>query len=932
MLALAGPGTGKTESVTNRVVKLIEDGRANGDADIHKKILVITFTKKAARELLMRISEKLSNVNLGEMYISTFHSFCERIMHENPKLRGDYSRNARILDENEQVFFLQKYITVGWQEENGRKFPQVCGFGKDDTARAASLAAVMDHLGIDDAPSRFQTAQAVCDICDKLLDEMVTPEELRQSSESQIRALGDMLAYYLEILRENDVHVFATLQYTLFTELKKDSGSFADLFRYIIVDEYQDTNLIQNEIVEMIAGKDQNLMVVGDDDQSIYRFRGAVVENILGFEEKHKGCEEVILDRNFRSTQEIVSFYTRWMHTIDWNGRRYEKDLQVENGSVEGSVCCIRGMNQKSWMEELYGFIAKLKGSGRITDYNQIVYLCNSVANKRIVELQDFLKGKGIPVYSPRSKKFFQRDEIRLAVGCLLLILQVRFNQKYNPLPADAQQYAASCLNDYPDLKRTIGALQKTLAGERKFSALLYRLFACEPFRGWLNEDIGGSWEKLRAARNLAALSHMLVSYENENIVSSLEKGKGRFIHDYLFPMTEKGAGEYEDEQMILPCGCVTFMTYHQAKGLEFPIVIVDLPNYCYRDEDSDVVSRYIARRRNTDGQAADAVLYDLMRKYYTAFSRARNLLALSCIKPDVIFDDIIEDVPQWRDVWQKIEAMRFDTVKDAETVDSFAFTSDIENYEKCPLRYKFYRMLDFAPTMDYTSKTLLGTLVHQTIEELNRCAMEGGTPDEGLIDGLLSENTESLGKAYHCRFSAKERDIARGHIRNYYRYVESHFGKRNPKLKWHNIEGAEKEVSLPKTVDGKRYYMKGSVDLIRGYEKYYTIIDFKTGQKTPEKTKEYRRQLRIYASLLRGLADGRETTMQLFFTAEKEPLDTIRYDEEERAGRIAAEEKIFAQTVLKIINRDDQDFTADPKNENVCKSCDFRFYCGKGS
>lgn len=911
MLALAGPGTGKTESITNRVVRLIEDGRANGDQDIHQRILVITFTKKAARELLMRISEKLAEVNLDEMYISTFHAFCERAMREFPELHGSYSRNARILDEKEQVFFIQKHIRTEWQEKNGRKFPVVVGFGEDDKKCAASMKEVMDYLGVSEKPTVFQTAQTVCQICDKLLDEAAEPGELLRSSDPKTRTRGEMLTYYLKTLAQKDIHVFATLQYTLLAELKKNSALLSDRFEYIIVDEYQDTNRIQTEIVELIAGKKQNIMAVGDDDQSIYRFRGAAVENILGFAQKHPGCETVVLDRNFRSTQEIIDFYTKWMHTdvIAWNGRRYEKQLIAERGSVMGSVCCICDTVQKNWMEQIFRFVTGLKESGRITDYNQIVYLCNSVTNKRIKALQGYLTDQGVPVYSPRSLRFFDRDEIRLAIGCLLTILSA---PRKNSRLAQMQDHAGSVMKKTPALNSKVLELKKDFGGEKKYSRLLYRLFACEPFKSHLNADIGSQdYETLLPARNLAALSRMLVSYEKLNPGLTLGRDTSRFVYHFLIPLCEKGAGEYEDECVVLPPGYLSFMTIHQSKGLEFPIVIVDLPGsvLCYDD----------------------AALCDVMRKYYTAFSRARNLLVLSGVKPDSIFDGVLKDVPSVDDA--PIGKMTFDGVKAAETVDSFAFTSDIEEYEKCPLRYKLYRMLGFAPSADDTPKTLVGTLVHQTVEDINLRAMRQEIPDGKMIGQLFDANVKSLENASCRKFSQKERQNACDSVMRYYNYVEEHYGKNNPKLKWGNIEGAEKNVSLPKTVDGRRYYMKGSIDIIRGYEKYYTIIDIKTGEKTPEKIAEYRRQLRIYASLLRKLADGRETRMQLFFTSEgskDRPLDIIRYADELKAGRIEAEEKKFAETVLKIMEKRQQDFLAVPKKETVCGFCDFCGYCGK--
>ena len=302
MLVIAGPGAGKTMAIVERVVHLIV---ACGIAP--ESIFVSTFTEKAAKELLTRISRRLMEEGLkvspNEMYIGTMHSLFLRVLKEHSEFTR-LKKNYKTFDD-----FDQKY-TVYRRMYDFRKLE---GF---------DLVA--------DAQSNWTNAERLCALLNKVREEAIDPERLLAAPEPEVAALGRAYEKYTEILEGENAIDFSAIQSEMLALLDSQPQVLAELrerIRYLVVDEYQDTNTIQERILLKLAGPDANICVVGDEDQSIYRFRGASVRNILQFAENFpKGmCKTVILDTNFRSHPDIVSFYNRWMDGCDWKdgARRY---------------------------------------------------------------------------------------------------------------------------------------------------------------------------------------------------------------------------------------------------------------------------------------------------------------------------------------------------------------------------------------------------------------------------------------------------------------------------------------------------------------------------------------------------------------------------------------------------------------------------------
>ena len=944
VLITAGPGTGKTYTIVERILHIIKNKLAAPN-----EILVITFTDKAAKELLTRVAnrfkeEGLTKINLEEMYIATFHSFCERLISENKEKCSWLSKNYVHLEEFEQYQFISNYIKISKREGKSSEIYDVESFCGIEGSRDVIESYLLDtdykfQKGF--FIKRHQAAKAVCSICDKLIEELIEHETLIKNNDPKIAATGKMLKKYKELFNEsNNLDFSLLLQYAYkMLSSENENGELRNKFKYIMVDEYQDTNRIQERLVDLLGGKEKNICVVGDDDQSLYRFRGATVENILTFQERYAsyGCKKIALDENFRSNDKIVSFYTDWMNNpngFNWEDDRgkyrLEKTLSTKKIAQTDTVVRIQGNSKDQWMKSVFNFIAYLKNSNKISDYNQIVFLCQSVKNPTVKTLQQYLNNKGIPVYSPRSEMFFDREEIKSAIGCLLLM----FPKTKELVTKNGSQYAIFCslacgmaekiAAKNSQLKEFIESVANDSNCTLTIKELLYRLFAFEPFTTYVDVNVDDDLNIVRPSHNLSTLISKCSMFERLRAYQSkrnTHEEAAYFFRSFLYYQFEDGIPEYENEKEYAPKGYVSFMTFHQSKGLEFPVVIVSSLTYSAkkRKERSFLDTVIYTQHSDPFEPNEDIEYFDFWRKYYTAFSRAQNLLVLTCWKePDQIFSKIWNSIPNATKSDPNLSKLNFETVKSAEFSDSYAFTADILPYEVCPKRYKFRRMLGFESTSEYTAGTLFGSLVHQTLQDIHLEAIKKGKVTDEKIDQWLNENARSLEQAKKVKFDHML-DAARKNVLNYYKYLEKKYTDKN---RWDTIKDAEMKVSVPMD----NFIINGTIDMVRDYPQYYTIFDFKTGKKDKADLEKYYRQLRVYAYLLGSVTEEKEVSMQLFFIGEEEkPTDTLKYDKEKE--NIKQEIGKFTEIVNKILNHE---FSEECKDKSVCKECDFRFLCKK--
>ncbi|MCB2295456.1 ATP-dependent helicase [Clostridium algoriphilum] len=937
LLIIAGPGTGKTFTLVKRAIYLIVEKGIPPE-----QIMIATFTEKASKELITRITNELMSkgveVNINDMYIGTFHSICLRLIKENLEFTR-IRKNYRILDGFEQQYTIFQYIYKFRNIEN--------------------YETIFERpIGV------WNQSQIIANLVSNISEELVNYRDMQLDNDVRISSLGKLMEVYEDILTQQNLIDFSTIQteaYRLLVTNENVLFKVMDKIKYIMVDEYQDTNYVQEQLVFLIAGDKHNICVVGDDDQGLYRFRGATIRNILQFPNKFDAqiCEQIRLTINYRSEKDIIEFYNNWMKITDgrqfnfkWGKYRFQKDIVAGKNSKIDTSAVIKISGQEveiDWHENVLEFIEKLKLSGKLTNLNQIAFLFNSVRNKKVIALADYLELHGINVYSPRSDMFFMRIEIKLIIGCLMLTfptyVQKMEKKDYEFLTDDLYNYYEECIhmvnlylkkskND--ELKRWIrehGEKHYNLYKNTNYAflGLMYQIFEHSPFREYLESDLNTSLIDLRPARNLAIISQIISKYEylhkidvfsSKNIDKSVEK----FFNMYLKFLFCGGIGEYEDDSEYAPSGCVSFLTIHQSKGMEFPIVVVGslggTPRIINNNILEDVERKYY--KRSAFEIKEDIKYFDFWRLYYTAFSRAQNLLVLSCIEkkgrgkqPSKYFESAYRKLHSYNDPEFKMDRFEFEEVKNVNLKNTYSFTSHIAVYENCAMQYKFFKELGFIPAR--VGATIFGMLVHQTIEDIHRTAIRKEekliTPDN--IKLWFDTNYDSISMSERAYIGQSQLDVA---LKQVIRYVDRQKGN------WHRIQDAEVEVGLVKP----NYILQGTVDLVEGEGNTVEIVDFKAEKKPDifsdfDKIEHYKKQLQVYSHLIEEKTGKMVSKMHIYYTGEENSVPFITFPKEKKA--IEATIKAFDDVVEKIQNKD---FVQKSQSQILCNNCDLRFYCKK--
>lgn len=718
------------------------------------------------------------------------------------------------------------------------------------------------------------------------------------------------------------------------------------------------SNTIQEKLVFLLAGERQNICVVGDDDQGLYRFRGATIRNILEFPSNFEEgtCKQVELSTNYRSNPAIVQFYNHWMEQNNWlyestNYRFDKKIVAHESNFIEQkSVIKVSGeYGQGNWESEVYLFLKGMKEQGKLTDWNQVAFLFKSVKNSNVLSLSGYLEERGIPVYSPRSNLYFERREVKLALGAILFLFpQYGRERKWKD---DAElpewEYYDTCLREFagelrkPENKDLLNwckvkarnhfVLEKNT--DYAFSGLFYQLIQFELFSNMISENIF-TVKDSREARNLSLFSNMLTKYEYLHHISVLTSNNVtdsvvRLFNQYIRFLIQGGINEYEDDSEYAPSGCVSFLTIHQSKGLEFPIVLVGslnaTPTKQYTELDEILQNEFYSK---PPFEPLDKTkYYDFYRLYYTAYSRAQNILALTCQEnkasgqgtrnvPAKTFVESYQQLKSWREE-PSIYDIELAQVKDVNIKKEYSFTSHINLFETCALQYKFYKELGFAPVRQ--GATIFGTLVHQTIEDIHKAVLKGEQRSITLdnIEGWFNTNYQYLSKSERVYLAESTKVAA-------LKQVESYVEKQNGD--WSRIQEAEVDVSLVKD----NYILKGTIDVIKGDGDTVEIIDFKS-EKKPDLEKErgdinrYKRQLEVYAHLVEERTDYTVSKMHIYYTGEQNSNPYVTFNKD--SSVINQTIKSFDTIVERIEN---YDYTIKDRPKKHCGNCDMRFYCDR--
>lgn len=376
LLVLAGAGSGKTRVLTFRIAHML------GDLGVKPwQILAITFTNKAAAEMRERLAALIPSGTRG-MWVCTFHAMCVRMLREDADLLG-YTGQFTIYDDDDSKRMVRDIMQALGIEQ--KQFPINMIRSKISSAKNAMIGPE-DMLKSADSPNDKKAAQVYLEL----------ERRLRAANAMDF---DDLLVRTLELLRTRPEVL----------------DKYQERFRYISIDEYQDTNHVQYEIANLLAAKYQNLMVVGDDDQSIYSWRGADITNILDFEKDFKNCKTVKLEQNYRSTGHILSAANA---VVRHNSQRKDKRLFTAEGDGE-KIQAFQASDERDEGRWIAGEIEKLHAKG--TSYDDIAVFYRTNAQSRILE--DMFLRAGVPYKIVGGTRFFDRAEIRDVMAYLKMIV-----------------------------------------------------------------------------------------------------------------------------------------------------------------------------------------------------------------------------------------------------------------------------------------------------------------------------------------------------------------------------------------------------------------------------------------------------------------------------------------------------------------------------
>ena len=381
-LGVAGPGAGKTLTLALRAANVLLQGLARPE-----ELLLCTYNADAAGELRQRFEAVAAaadyGVSAGRTRVCTIHSLCGRLLAEHPERVG-LRRGFRLLDGDQQSNLLQ-----------GR-FDDVFG---PDLVELEGRGWRKPAAVVKGALKYFE----------RICDEVISPRDLTRSRSSFIAAVGRCYRRYARLLLDENAADFAHLQAWADLLLDDDdvAAEISGGIRYLMCDEYQDTSHVQERILTRVSEAHGNLCVVGDEDQSLYRFRGATVRNILGFDRRFPDCRVVELTVNYRSHPDIVSAYDRWMGSADWSNPdpagvpfRYAKTIVPHDPSGYDdytAVIAIDGQDPDDEGEQLGALLRFLKGRGVIAGYDRVALLLHSVQHEVAEPYLHALNDAGIP-------------------------------------------------------------------------------------------------------------------------------------------------------------------------------------------------------------------------------------------------------------------------------------------------------------------------------------------------------------------------------------------------------------------------------------------------------------------------------------------------------------------------------------------------------
>lgn len=891
LLIIAGPGAGKTSVLVERVLSLINNRNVEPD-----NILLTTFTNKAADELRARISKEIGD-KAEVLQISTIHSFCKRLLEQYSDFHN-FGATFDVLSKDRQIMFLQNnYEVLGINKHrihDYMEFYNQCGENKIDP------------------------------------DELITEIQESYPHNRKYPKICQSYKDYLQLLEENNKIDFAGLQKYALKLLKENPNVLEELrerYQFILVDEYQDTNPIQDKIFELIAFPKCNICVVGDDDQSIYSFRGANIDNFLRFPKKYKNAHIVSLKKNFRSTSNIIEVSEDFI-----NGhRKIKKDIEPDRNKGNGIVL-LKSENDEDEAKKVVKLIQEMKRSKIIHDYGYVTLLFRSVKN-HAGKIVDELQSQKIPYEIRGDGTFLKREEIRTMLYLLAYVDSPNYDKKFrnkwknwwnlslfgneflnlsstthNALQGLEKEYIdaflestdfkAEGIENEEDISKLLqlNELKEELKNSKKsILSIFYDIIKISGYLNWLIEEGSGkSDEKLF---NLAKLSSIINKYED--ITENPQ------IEDFLLFLYNLPKKYSYDAEILEDPQALKIMTVHQAKGLEFPVVIVcsvvkrKFPMPPRRD------IKLVPIPKKLLAYGDEKVTDEERRLFYVAMTRAQDNLIISTSDKTKIGNDsyspfITEDIgfEKFSDINALIEDCKErEVIKNPSRISY----SSVNAYKNCPFMYKmtYFYFFEFMST----HQQKYGTVIHNCLNKLHMSIKNEREISEESIGEIVDFCWIDMYKTKLENNRTKQK--LKTKLCEYYRSIKNHIKE---------IVSTEEPFSL--YTGGM--LIGGRTDLIFVNTNGETeLVDFKAREEAGIEETHVEMQLKVYEYGLNGKYTFDKLCAYLFEENKKSYF-------EPNGGNMDDIGEDIRNICQKIEMRDFK-----PHKSGICSQCYFKFCCG---
>jgi len=948
LLIVAGAGTGKTSVITQKIAWLIEQGYAKTD-----EILALTFTEKAAGEMEERV-DRLLPMGYLDLWISTFHSFCERILREEGLVVGlptDFkllngTEGWMLVKKNIDKFNLDYYKPLG----NPTKFIHALlnhfSRAKDEVIDPEDYLEYAEKLKLDS--NRVDSAGNQ----DDLEEDIIKTKEVAESYQ-----------VYQQLLLENNYLDFGDLiNYTLklFKKRPRVLGKYQKQFKYVLVDEFQDTNWAQYELIKMLASPRNNLTVVGDDDQSIFRFRGASMSNILQFKKDYSKSKNIVLVNNYRNNQNILDLSYDFIKLN--NPNRLEVQLKGAKDNLkkklkanvegQGSIECISAFSLEDEVEKVLMKMAELKNNDSEATWNDFAILirANDMANNFIPTLER----EGVPYIFLASRGLYAKPIIMNIISYLKLLDNYHegsamyrilanpvfnFNQKEI---SDINYWASrKTLSLYETLKlaanfgiekETLEKINKVLSLIDKHTELVSYKGVAEVTLSFLNDSgyLKYLTEKSeQEVRNNTSLLNQFYKRIQEFERNNDDRSVKNFLQELGMEIESGDQGSLMPDFESGP-EAIKILTVHASKGLEFKYVfvvnLVDRRFPTIERKEPILLPDELVKEILPEG---DVHLEEERRLFYVAMTRARLGLFFSWgedyggvrkKKPSRFLTEINLVVSQGEKKGGKNNLEVKDKKKEEVSVEykmpaSFSF-SQIAAFQNCPKQY-YYNFILKIPVKGKAQfsfgKSMHGSL--QRIMELVLTKQKDKKREVKFGELINVKEIEEIYKASWIGDWYKDKEEKE----KYYKKGKDILKDFHDKHEEYPPEVIFIEKGFKfKVAADEVYSFKGVIDRIDDMGDGYKIVDYKTGKPKEKLTFNEKKQLLIYQLAAGDLFDKPIKKLSFYYLDNNSEVEFLGTDKE-----LEKVDNFLGDTIGEIKKGE---FIAKPGI--LCKYCDFNTIC----